>query len=230
MSQTNILNLTKKLELNLTKAGFTTIPIMAVKMAIDKSGSMYEEFRDGFVEKAIELFMGAAAKFDDNGQLEYTFFNSSADPVKTIGVADYDRIRIPEANGGTNYTPALRALIETDPADAQVEKPGFFGKLFGSKPAPTNNGTAADLNYVAFLTDGDAADTSRTLDYIKSLDDNTFVQFIAIGTQLNMNTLAELGGRKNTSHFVIPNPGKLTAEELYEKIANQKLLTWVNSK
>lgn len=235
MSNQVVLDLTKKLELNLAKAGFTKLPIMEVKMAIDKSGSMSEEFAAGFVENAIELFMGAAAKFDDNGQLEYTFFNWDADDTKTVGVNEYKKIRIPSAGGGTNYKPALVELLNTAAigSSSAPVKTGFFKSLFGSKPddsATPSPAPATDLKYVAFLTDGDAGDTSETLDYINRLDDNVFVQFIAIGTQLNLNTLAQLGGRANTSHFVIENPKRLSADELYEKIANQKLLAWVNSK
>lgn len=228
MTQATILDLTKKLELNLNKAGFTKLPTMAVKMAIDKSGSMDEEYEAGFVSKAIELFMAAGAKFDDNGQLEYTFFNSTADAVQATDVSSYESIRLPRANGGTNYLPALQILLEDAPA--KTTKGGFFSRLFGKPEQTATNPVQSNLTYIAFLTDGDASDSRSTVDFIKNLDDNVFVQFIALGTQLNLQTLETLGSRPNTASFTIPNPRNLTADELYSKIANDRLLAWVNSK
>jgi hypothetical protein len=213
-----VLDLGKKFELNLTKAGFDTVPTMRTRLAVDKSGSMSGLFNSGFVETTIELFMGAAAKFDDNGELEYTFFNTSADSMKTIDINSYKNMRIPSANNGTNYVPALEELADFG------GKKGLFGSIFGgtTKEEPPV--------YIGYITDGDAGDQYEAEEFMKKLEGTrNFVQFIVIGSGVNISKIQRLTQGANAAYDVIPNPSRMSVDELYELIANQKLLNWYKS-
>jgi hypothetical protein len=214
-----VLDLGKKFELNLTKAGFDKIPLMRTRTAIDKSGSMDDLYRNGFVEKTIELFMGAAAKFDDNGELEYTFFNTSADDMKSIDINSYKNIRIPSADYGTRYVPALKEL-----ADVSGKKSGgIFGSIFGGKNADKEEPPV----YIGFITDGDANDQDEAEKFMKDLEGTrNFVQFIVLGNQVTLRNIEKLANHSNAAYSVIKNPSKLSVDELYDIIANQKLLNW----
>lgn len=214
-----VLDLGKKFELNLQKVGFTQVPTMRVRLATDKSGSMDSLFRNGFVEKTIELFMGVASKFDDNAELEYSFFNTSADSMKSVGLSNYKRMGIPSAGGGTNYMPVLNELMESG-----KKATGVFGKLFGGAGKTSSNEPPV---YIGFITDGEPNDLNETLDAIREASSSpNFIQFIVLGNTVNKRILDELAKNPNVSYHIIPNPMSMTVDELYEAIANTKLLDW----
>lgn len=215
-----VLDLSKKFELDLKKVGFDTIPTMRTRLAVDKSGSMSSLFRNGFVEKTIELFMGAASNFDDNAELDYTFFNSSASKMKSIGIDSYKSLSIPEATSGTNYVPALEQLVDMD----AKKSTGIFGSMFGKKDI------AVDPVYIGFITDGDASDFSESLKYMDKIKGTrNFVQFIVLGSGVTIQNMQRLSTNENVAFDVIQNPSNMTVDELYGIIANTKLLNWYKS-
>jgi uncharacterized protein YegL len=218
-----VLDLSKKFELNLQKVGFTEIPRMRTRMACDRSGSMGGLFSMGFVEKVVEMFMGASAKFDDDGDLEYVFFNSSSGDMKTITLDNYKNLSIPSATGGTNYVPALKQLISDIDEDS---KAGFFGSIFGSKKT-----APSDPIYIGFITDGEPMDLSESTKLLQELESkNVFVQFIVLGSGVNESTMNRLTSYANACYHVVNNPSTLNVDELYQAMANTKLLKWVTSK
>lgn len=217
-----LLDLSKSFELDLVKAGFTDIPVLRTRLAIDRSGSMSELFGNGKVKHLVELFLGAALKFDDNGELEYTYFNTSASSMETVDLNSYGNFRLPGVSGGTNYTPALKELFDTQ------ESSGGIGRLFGFGAKKTS--TEAPV-YIGFVTDGQPNDESDVVKFLKDNEDSrNFVQVIVLGTSSVTASLRNiLGSFKNTALTVIPNPSKMTTEELYSAMANEKLLAWTKS-
>lgn len=232
MTQQTILNLKKAVELNLTKVGFTKIPVAAVRMSTDKSYSMTQLYRDGFVQKTVELFMGIAASFDDNGELEVTFFNDTADEISTVGVNDYKNLSIPKPNGGTEYVPALKLLWGGVPETPSVQKKsgGFFSKLFGTSKDDENSvtpGTPGVPAFIAHITDGDPQDTIEFEKFLaKNENSDTFVQFIVLGNDVSPRIRIIMDKFKNTQMYQIKNPKDLSSDVLYSAIATQKLLAW----
>lgn len=83
-----MLDLNKALELNLQKAQIFTPIKMSVKLAVDKSGSMDDEFRCGWVQDTIDLFLAAAMKFDDDGKMEIGFFNTEFKRTRDVTIDD----------------------------------------------------------------------------------------------------------------------------------------------
>lgn len=222
------LDLTKKFELNLEKAGFTFIPTMPTKLRVDKSGSMDEEFANGWVQKTIDLFIGAAMKFDDDGELDMGFFDTHAHLTEAATADDagsYLRTkgRSIYASNGTNYAPIIESC---ETPVKKVEKKGIFGKLFGNKDEAVT--TAAVRQYVGVITDGDAADNRTFEQRLAETDGNTFYQFIAIGNQVNLTYMKKVASQyKHVEFKHIPDPHRMTDDSFYELLCNDKFKAWI---
>lgn len=223
---TDILDLTKKLELNLAKAQIFDIPKMDTKLAVDKSGSMSDEFACGWVDKTIDLFIAAALKFDDNGRLEMGFFNTSFESTPD-GVKDnaggYTRAYGIRADGGTCYSPAIQALANKPSVVSQAK--GFLGKLFGGK----EEAAPVKPAYIGFITDGDPQDFLEFERSLDQMDKRNYVQLIAIGNQVNVGRLRLAAERPNVGFIHISNPHKTTDDQFYELMCNDELKAWIAS-
>lgn len=205
-----MLDLTKALELNLEKAEIFTPITMAVKLAVDKSGSMDDEFRCGWVQDTIDLFLAAAMKFDDDGKMEVGFFNTSFERTPDATVDDhgvYVRKHRISAGGGTCFADAIKGL------KGSASKRGFFG--FGT-PKP------ATPTYLALITDGDNNDRHEFEAQLDSLE-NTFVQIVAIGTGCNTRYLDMIAAKYDTVEVLyIPNPKAVDQNKFYELLLNEE--------
>lgn len=71
-----VLDLNKKITLSLEKAGVVEVPKLEVRLAVDESGSMQDEYEAGLVDAIINRFIVAAMKFDDNKSLDVAFFSN----------------------------------------------------------------------------------------------------------------------------------------------------------
>jgi uncharacterized protein with von Willebrand factor type A (vWA) domain len=202
-----MLDLTKALELNLEKAQIFTPITMAVKLAVDKSGSMSDEFASGWVQDTLDLFLAAAMKFDDDGVMEIGFFNTSFDRTPDMTVDDahtYIRDNRIYAGGGTNFADAIKSLKGKN-------KSGFFS--FGKKPTPV---------YLALITDGENNDKREFEAQLDSLE-NTFVQIVGIGTGVNKRYLDAIAAKYNTVEVLyIPNPKAVDQNKFYELLLNEE--------
>jgi uncharacterized protein with von Willebrand factor type A (vWA) domain len=205
-----MLDLTKSLELNLEKAQIFTPITMAVKLAVDKSGSMDDEFRCGWVQDTIDLFLAAAMKFDDDGKMEIGFFNTSFDRTPDATVDDhgqYVRKHRITAGGGTNFADAIKGL------KGSATKRGLFG--FGAAKAATPT-------YIGFITDGSNNDQRDFEAQLDSLE-NTFVQIVAIGNGVDKRYLDFIAAKYDTVEVLyIPNPKAVDQNKFYELILNEE--------
>lgn len=232
----NLLDLTKSLELNLTKQDIVDIPQMAVKLAVDRSGSMAEEYSCGWVQNAIDLMLAAAVKFDDDGQLEIGFFNTQfieTKPVTVNSLGTYLKETAIDVYGGTKFSEAISTLLNITDEDA-ISTPsstvGFFKRLFSKKvvePAKEELNTAG-LQYLAVITDGDNYDKQETSQVLNSLTDNQFVQFIAIGTEVNSDYLDLLSSKyNNVSVIYLKNPKTVSNDSFFEAVVNDKFKQFI---
>lgn len=224
-----VLDLKKKFELNLTKAGILNVPILQARAAIDKSGSMEDLFRRGWVSSTLDLFIGAALKFDDNGELEVGFFNTEfhATPVATAedgGTYMTTKGKKHGASGGTSFAPIV-AAFENWPKEPAA-KPGLLSRMFGSKPAaePEEQPRA----YVGVITDGVNGDRSEFEQILAQTDGKTFYQFIGIGSGVDVKYLELLSKRyKHLSFVHIKDPTAMTPDSFYEALCNPKFAAWI---
>jgi hypothetical protein len=220
------LDLKKKFELNLKKAGID-VPILQARAAIDKSGSMEALYLNGWVSSVLDLFIGAALKFDDNGELEVGFFEERFEDAPVAveedgGVYMSTKGKKIRAYGGTKFAPIVDNF-ENWPVE--VKKTGFFGKFFGpADKAPV----AQPRAYVGIITDGVNTDRGEFEEILKKTSGETFYQFIGIGHDVDTPYLSALSKHYPQIGFVhIPEPTKMTPDSFYEALCNPKFAAWI---
>lgn len=218
------LDLSKSFELNLQKANILQIPTLATRLAVDKSGSMHEEFKCGWVDHTIMLFLVAAMKFDDDGRLEVGFFNNDLHCVRDMTQADV-MAKIPftqavgqRADGGTSYTPVIVGM-------ADYNKSSVFQKFM----AKIGRGDKKCDSYLGMITDGDCCDFDQFRSELRKVT-GTFVQIIAIGNQVTLEPLRAL--EKELDHINVihlPSPHEVTHDTFYEKLCNPAFKKWLDT-
>jgi hypothetical protein len=219
--QKNVLDLSKAFELNLTKAGLPANLRMQARLAIDRSPSMYDEFACGWVAKAVDIFLGAALRFDDDGNLTVGAFDEGFKSMPDATIEDagvYVRKHGLDATGnGTNYGPVIKNM-------AHLKKPGFFGRLFGGS-------AGKDPVYLGMITDGDCQDRG---DFEAALHDvkasESFIHIFGIGNQVNVRYMQQIANRHpNVAFDHIPDPHGMTAETFYTMMCDSKFAAWVKT-
>lgn len=198
-----------------------------VVLVLDYSGSMEGMYNSGFVQRVIERLVPVAMQFDDNGEMElYMFQNNCIRHPKNITASSVDGIVNREIKGkysfgGTQYAPAIRAIME-DYVPASKEKKGIFGNMFGGKTV-TNS---TDPVYVIFVTDGDNSDKSYAEDAIKEISKyGVFFQFVGIGdaSMAFLDKLDTMSGRTidNANFFQVNDMDKISDKDLYERLLGE---------
>lgn len=221
-----VLDLNKKLELSLTKVNAVSLPQMNTHLAIDCSGSMQEEYRDGLVQNIVDRFLVAAMKFDSDGKLEVGTFNRRFHSQPTATLADmetYVRKHRLSANDGTNYAPVITDFVLK--AEATAPKAGgMFSKMFGNK---TNSTTPPAKNYFGMITDGDCADHSSFESALAKVPNNSYLQIIAIGNEVNLPYLQGISARLDFVDLIhFPNPKAVTDQDFFDAICHKEMVTW----
>lgn len=239
MSQAILLDLTKKFELNLEKAGIVNIPTLEVMFAVDKSGSMGHLFHNGAVDRAVNLFLPLALKFDDNAQIEVGFFNNQYHAAPFALAEDCGKYLAKSgqrADGGTCFAPIIEAF-ETKRDNTVTETvttavKGFWGKLTGKTETTTVAKPGAQQTqyraYAAILTDGANFDKREFEAEMAKTSGNTFYQFIGIGNGVETDYLTGLAAKyPHVAYFELRDPNNFTDEKFYDEIVNSKFTAWM---
>jgi hypothetical protein len=234
MSSAFTLDLTKSFELALEKANIDLddIPEMAVKVAIDRSGSMGNLYPK-WVQNALDKFIITAMKFDDDGALQVGFFNNTMEITRDATEDDIgsyiNDVKI-EPYGGTCFYPILKEFVDTNPKEEV--KQSFFGKIFNRSKSAINE-TTNTPRYITIITDGSNSDVSNTLHFISNdLKNypNTFIQFISIGRGVNQELLKSYDNASNQVNWMhVEDPSKVTNDEFFELIANEEFAEFVKT-
>lgn len=236
MSSAFTLDLTKSFELALEKANIDldNIPEMAVKVAIDRSGSMGNLYPK-WVQNALDKFIIAAMKFDDDGALQVGFFNNDMEITRDATEDDVgtyiSKVKI-EPYGGTSFYPILAEFVGTDPKEEVKSKQGFFTRMF-TRSKVASEESKDTPRYITIITDGDNNDVSSTKNFIRNnLSDypKTFIQFISIGRAVNKNLLQSYDDASSQVNWMhVEDPSKITNEEFFELIANDEFAEFVKT-
>lgn len=251
----NILDLKKKFVLNLQKANIN-VPILQARAAIDRSSSMSDLYRNGWVSQVLDLFIGAALKFDDNGELEVGWFGRTFETTPNAVESDGGKYmttkgRNIQLEGDTRFAPIIESFENWTDLDKPSSTPvapqkeeGFlalasrkvFG-LFGKKesapatPAPTTATAPAEEQlraYVGIITDGANTDRNELEMILARTSGNTFYQFIGIGSGVDTPYLSRLANNHDQVGFIhIPDPTKMTPDSFYEALCNPKFAAWI---
>jgi vWA found in TerF C terminus len=203
------LNLRKEtFALTLQKKSLTNV-YARVAVAMDDSGSMRSEFKDGTVQSVLERLLPVAVKMDDNGELDMWLFSNNFKRLPSITERDFfdyvNREVMHRASwGGTSYAPIIRDITKKY---AQEE--------------PSNVPT-----FVIFITDGENSDKAEAKKAITEASyHNIFFQFIGIGNERFqfLQQLDDLAGRHidNADFFKIENINRISDEQLYDKLMTE---------
>ena len=197
---------------------------LAVKLAIDVSGSMTSRFSNGTVQNVVDRLIPVAMRFDDNQSIEAYAFSDSAKRLPEIKASMFgsyvNNHFLPDAKsvlwGGTDYTKPLK-LVEKD------SKTPLFG--FGKKPQP---------GYLLFVTDGDTnRDDQRSAEQviISLREKNTYVQLIGVGRQATFDFLKQMADKYDHVGFVtFPSVETVTDEAMYNDLLSDELATWISTR
>lgn len=204
----HLIDLTKKVTVTLEKKNLQNV-IAKVVVVLDRSGSMYRQYREGDVQRAMNKLLPIALMFDDDGELDAWAFAQKSIHLSSINLDNINDYLINEKDGwnrwdigGVNNEP----VVMEDIID-----------MYENSNEPV---------YIIFISDGGIykkGPIKKLL--IKSSSKPIFWQFVGIGGS-DYGILEELDTMKkrvvdNADFFAIDNIDALSDEELYEKLLNE---------
>ncbi|MFF9313373.1 VWA domain-containing protein [Streptomyces sp. NPDC014748] len=181
----------------------------AVYLVLDHSGSMAEFYDNGTMQLLAKQALGLSANLDDDGMVPLVFFSHDVDLVTDISLDNYQgRINALHRSldwGGTNYAPAMQAVISHYEASRSTD------------PA-----------FVIFQTDGEPWDRKETSELLRrSSSMPIFWQFVGFGLSRDLRFLQRLDtltGRTvdNAGYFGAGrHPGKRSKADLYDLLMKE---------
>ena len=204
------INLRKDTLVNLTKSN----PILSnlrsrVGVVLDYSGSMGKFYRDGDIQRLLEVLIPIALKFDDNGALDFWIFEDGFHRIGEVNMSNFygfieNEILRKYNMGCTRYAPVINDVYQ---------------KYVFEEPATYPS-------YVMFITDGDCSDGSKAKQMlVDNSRYNVFWQFIGMGRGPfhTLEELDDLTGRfiDNADFFQVKDLINMPEDELYKKLMTE---------
>ena len=218
----SILDLRKKIVLDLKKAKGLEGQLSTVVAVYDRSGSLDWAYRDGTMQRLTERILPVGLGFDDNGVVDLFIFHNQAWRSKVDITLTTVNAVIPEitrhSSGGTSYAPAIKLIL-----DEYIGEP-TGGGLFSKKQRPTKK-----LPYpvfVLYFTDGENDDKKETEELMREASNyGIFFQFVGIGnaTMPFLEKLDDLSGRNidNAGFFRAKDIDRMSDEDLYTNMMTE---------
>ncbi|WP_019008375.1 VWA domain-containing protein [Deinococcus aquatilis] len=205
--QPQLVSLIKAASVSLEKRGLDDARYR-VKLVLDISGSMYDEYRSGSVQALAERALALAARLDDDGEVEVYLFGVRAQRKGAMSLGNVggfvQRMNI-ELEGGTHYSPVMTMVRE----DARKE----------GHDLPT---------LVLFITDGGSSNRPAVeKQMIEASSEPIFWKFMGIEAGRVdfdfLEKLDDLKGRRvdNADFFRVPAPIRIPDGELFELLVNE---------
>lgn len=213
-----------------------------IGFAVDVSGSMEDEFRDGIVQNVADRFMGLALNLDDNGEMDMWTFDNRMTVLPTANsanIGNYVRREIMENSSvskwaGTEYAGPIKAAQDKwfPAAKAATKSGGLFGLFSKSNNDGISETESASLArqpaVLLFLTDGDnmdERDAERAL--VEAQGKPFYVQFIGIGTA-SFRFIKRVGDAyPNVGFLSVRDIRSMSDEALYEGLVTDELAAWL---
>jgi len=217
----------------LGKKGINTAPIMRVAGAIDISGSMDDELRDGSVQKVMDQLGGITIVFDDNGEIDMWKFDDRSDYIGTWKPSDYrtyikaNRI---SSRGGTAYSPFINDITDFMFKSKTKTVASVVKGFFGSKTVTQTVDDGVENNdpvLALIVTDGEP--NSERIERIREAltrasSHPIFFAFVGLSNQhTSFPTLEALNREYKNVGFIKMKFGAKD-EDLYEQIITDKLV------
>ncbi|HBT0444727.1 TPA: VWA domain-containing protein [Klebsiella pneumoniae] len=224
---------TETVKLSLEKAGVQRKDIcLRVALALDKSGSAEDFYRNGQFEELVDRLLPVSANMDDDGTIDTWLFHTRSMEVEPATPKNYGgyisnvimKGKYKNEWGGTNYAPVMKDIHHH--YFGKEEKKGLFG--FGkAKTVPVTDSDIPAL--VFFITDGsnsDRVETLRLLDSIK--DEPVYWMTVGVGPDSYFTFLREIAERYDNVGFVNFNNLNISDEQMYNAIIDGELAAWIN--
>ena len=235
MLQTNLVDLTKKVQVILEKKQIPNV-VAQVGFAADVSGSIQGLYSNGTMQLVVNRLQAVANKFDDNGSLDMWVFDDKVimlEPAVPDMFGSYvNRFIMSLRNiwGATQFTPVLTSIRDYYFGTGNGGKSvGFFTKLLGGGKSenlpPVSQGT--DPVYLVFLTDGENSDLQATIDIIEELASKAiYIQFIGVG-QCSFHFIRALADKYGHVGFTdFSHPERVTDDEMFNELLNDEFVAW----
>lgn len=207
-----------------------------VALALDFSGSMRNEYRNGSMQRLAEKVLALGTQLDDDGAIDLFLFDTTAEYVGEVTLKNFrniiDKLTSGRRMGTTNYADLFRKLVAfyklTPEAAASTGGGGFGGLFKKSSPAgyaprtsPVNEPVLA-----IFLTDGAPDSKPQAVEELtKASYAPVFWQFLSIGRENIpfLQKLDDLDGRyvDNADYKPVGNVDTLSDEELFNMILDE---------
>lgn len=186
-----------------------------IVLVIDKTGSMYEEFKSRLVHRVVERMVPVAIQLDDDGSLECYLYAKSFARLPDLRVADLETwpdeyLHLSGKHGGIDYKkiggyndeiPILSEVISTARTGGQPTLVLFF----------TDGGFAKKKEITALMRKASALPI--------------FWQFVGIGDNNYglLTTLDEMDGRvvDNVGFFALDDIDRVDDGELYRRLLGE---------
>jgi len=156
-----------------------------VAVVLDYSGSMYNEYQSGAMQRLTEKVLALGTQFDDDGSIDFFVFDRTAAHLGEIGIDDFAgsvaRLTKNRSMSTTNYADAFLKVRDHFgfAAPAPVKK-GFFSGL--RKAQPSSTGPADQPVYALFLTDGGPDSQEEAVKALTEVSTTPiFWKFLSIG-------------------------------------------------
>jgi hypothetical protein len=228
--------------MTLTKKRIASIRVQ-VGMAIDRSGSMDNLYRNNTMQEYVNRIIPLGLMFDDNGAVDTWAFHNSAFPTGTITAKNtetYIRDQVLKINpSGTAFVPVLSMIFKhyfeaQQESTKALEKTGFFKSLFGQKTGAypkTNELTARDPVYLIFQTDGVNSDTTETERLLAQYESQgIYVQFVGIGNE-DFHFIKRMADKyNNVGFFCVKDLENTSDETLYDLLINAEFKAFMKSR
>lgn len=246
-----MIDLSKRVQaasIQLAKKGLTAPPTMRVAGAIDISGSMADEIRDGSVQKVFDQLLGIAGKFDDDGSIDMFQFDDRADYIGVCEATNYGSYVKDvglKSRGGTAYSPCVKLITEKMFGSAAAPAPQKSGGLMGMFAKKPEAAAAAPAGanqmpvLVFFITDGAPLAEGGSADvqfrnikpaFLAAQQHPIYFQMVGINNQSGQfRCLEMLADDLPNVGFVGMNGFDKTDEQLYGEVLSDELITWVKT-
>jgi hypothetical protein len=214
-----------------------------VALALDFSGSMGRQYKDGSMQRLAEQVLALATQLDDDGAIDLFLFDTHAEYVGEVTLANFrniiETITSKRRMGTTNYADLFRKLVahykltpasETVVTGTEVVKGGLFKKdttreITETRLIPLKSPVNEPVLAI-FLTDG-APDSRK--DAVTELTNASFApifwQFLSIGSENIpfLQKLDDLPNRyiDNADYKPVGNVDSVSDAELYDMILDE---------
>ena len=202
-----LISLVKPLVFELKKKNLETT-VAKVGLVLDISGSMVPRLKNGTVQSIVNKTLPLAVQFDDDGELDFWFYGTTARQIDSVNLKNYTRA-VPDdwkhlmmELGGRNNEPVVMRMVVDEYKDTKI-------------PA-----------YVLFITDGGVNNKKEIRNIITEASHlPIFWQFVGVGGK-NYGVLEKLDtmtGRyvDNAGFFALDDFMKVSNEELYARLLEE---------